>query len=181
MGSAITGKESAVILPTSSLNASVPVGLLNMYAASAKFKTELSRKDAATHQVAFFRASSNFSRVPRSSSAASIFGRSTTLSLSIIIFASGRRVKTVSNTAAPRTSGTSPSFTIIHSRDIFISPIPPVRMTLSTPITEKILNLRLRQVPNAVGNRERQRKNKNLGVHIFPHYTDALEEFAALD
>ena len=47
VGSTITGKESAVIFPTSSLNASVPVGLLNMYAASAKFKTELSRKDAA--------------------------------------------------------------------------------------------------------------------------------------
>lgn len=74
VGSTITGKESAVICPTSSLNASVPVGLLNMYAASAKFKTELSRKDAATHQVAFFSASSNFSRVPRSSSAASILG-----------------------------------------------------------------------------------------------------------
>ena len=35
VGSTMTGKESAVIFPTSSLNASVPVGLLNMYAASA--------------------------------------------------------------------------------------------------------------------------------------------------
>ena len=73
--------------PTSALNASVPASLLNMYEASAKFKTELSKNEPATQSVARLRAASNFPRVPRASSAASILGRSTTLSLSIMVFA----------------------------------------------------------------------------------------------
>ena len=48
----------------------------------------------------------------------------------------------VAKTAAPKASGTSPSLAIIHSRDIFMRPIPPVSSTLATPIAENMLNLR---------------------------------------
>ena len=44
----MTGYDSAVILPNSALNASVPASLLNMLAASAKLSAELTRNDAAT-------------------------------------------------------------------------------------------------------------------------------------
>ena len=67
----------------------------------------------------------------------------------------GLRVYAVSSTARPRTRGTDPSFTIIHSLDRLSRPTPPVKSTLIKPITENIFHFRLEAksyTPYASGN-----------------------------